>query len=630
MEMAKDAAKEQHKEQQKEQQAPGNGSPRKFTEAPDKRASTATGRAAPRASTERRAVQAAAQRREQYLIAVRSIGSAITPFQAPQSVDAIVDYLKRQEGVEIVARIKPTAAQPFAPNGAFAQEVVVTRIAEGQAESLRAGAQPHIIVERDGLLSMAGGAAIPMRTGVDAQILPLSPVATELSLKIVNERDEPLSRAAVVVYGSGFPVQAVTDEQGGARLILFSGGPASVKAIYVKPAANYWERFIVAPELDDSAPTTIKLRPLVETFPTFPNERAVRWDQRVLQLDRAPDNGLTGVGIRVAIVDSGCSNDHPSLRHITRGKDFTGHRGDDDGWTDDVLGYGTHSAGLIGAATSAGQEGFVGCAPDAELHVFKVFPGGRLSDLLAALDECIAREIDVVSLGIGCDDESELLAQKLREVRHKGIACIVAARTSAAGSGQFPAVLPTVLAVGAVGKLRTFPPDSCHTRAVVPPEMIGNDGVFPAAFTGAGPHIGVSAPGVAVLSTVPGGYAALDGTGVAAALVTGMATLILAHHPLFQGPLKVRSEQRVDALFNLIRASAVPWFADPLRGGAGLPDLQRVPGLYRTAELPSGATGAAGVFNIGLDPPLSARLGPAWATEPSWRILTQMRAAGLF
>ena len=419
-----------------------------------------------------------------------------------------------------------------------------------------------------------------------------------------------MSRATVVVYGSGFPVQAVTDDSGAARLRLFGGQAESVKAICVKPAADYWERFIVAPELNASAATTIKLRPLTDTFPSFPNDRSARWDQRLMRLDRSADK-LTGAGIRVAIIDSGCDNTHPCLRHVTRGKDLTNRRSDSS-WTEDALGYGTCSAGLITAAASAGQ-GMVGCAPEAEVHVLKVFPGGRSSDLLAALDECIAREIDVVSLNVGCD-ESEVVALKLREARHHGVACIAAA----GDLREAPPWFPTALLVGAVGMLRTFPPDTCHANAVVP-ELIGTEGVFPAAFTAVSPNVGVSAPGVAVLSTVPGGYAALDGTGTATSLVTGMATLILAHHPLFQGPMKARSEQRVDALFNLIRASAVPRFADPLRGGAGVPDLQRVPGLY---GLSAGVRSApTGVFEDSYG--AGAIYGPAPATWvmpylPAW------------
>jgi len=620
--------------QEKDERATGTGSPRKTAEAEDKKVAD---RAAPRTAGNGVTGEGiSAPLRRQYLIAVRRLGPAIAGIQS-QSMDAIVDYLGRQEGVEIVARAKPANGQPFASDGASAQEVVVVRMEESKAESLRATAQAQIIVERDGPLGLADAFPLSMRaSGWTNTVLPLSSVASELSLRIAGEQDQPLARAAVVVYGPGFPIQAVTDESGMARLTLFGGGTESVRAIYVKPKANYWERFIPAPALNESGTTTVRLRPLAETFPNPATpkptgERVARWNQRLMRMDQ-PGN-LTGAGIRVGIIDSGCDNSHPALRHVVHGKDFTSRQSEgrrsDTGWTDDMLGYGTHSTGLVAAISDAGQGGIVGCAPEAEVHAFKIFPGGRLSDLLAALDECIAREIDVVSLGVGCDEGSELLDQKLRELRHKGIACIVAAGTSG-GPLPFPAVLPAVLAVGAVGKLREFPTDTCHAQAVLP-ELIGNDGVFPAAFTGIGPHVAVGAPGVAVISSVPGGYAALDGTGIAAAQVTGMAALILAHHPLFQGALKARSEQRVTALFSLIRACAVPHFADPLRGGAGVPDLQRVASLHHHAAAPGMYADLFGGSLFGTAMSGAAGVEPfpypyAYAQEWQARML---RAAGL-
>jgi hypothetical protein len=616
-------------EKDKDERVTGTGSPRKAAETEDKK--PISDRSAPRATGNGGTGQDIhASRRQQYLIALRRLGPPMAGSQ-PQSIDGVVDYLSRQEGFEIIGRVKPAGIQPFAFDGASAQEqeIVMARMPETKAESLRAAAQAQIIVDRDGPLSLADGLPLPMHAfGGAGTLLPLSSVAGELSLRIAGERDQPLARTAVVVYGPGFPLQAVTDETGIARLSLFGGGSDSVRALYVKPKANYWERFVPAPELNEGSPTTIRLRPLAETYPNLASERGervVHWGQRLMRMDQ-PGN-LTGAGIRVGIIDSGCDNTHPALRHVVHGKDFTNREGrrSDNGWTDDVLGYGTHSAGLVAAAPGAGQ-GLAGCAPEAEVHAFKVFPGGRLSDLLAALDECIAREIDVVGLSVGCDEGSELLDQKIRELRHKGIACIVAAGTSG-GPLQFPAVLPTVLAVGAVGKLREFPPDTCHAHAIIP-ALIGNDGVFPAAFTGVGPHVAVGAPGVAVLSSVPGGYAALDGTGIAAAQVTGMAALILAHHPLFQGPLKARSEQRVSALFSLIRACAVPQFADPLRGGAGVPDLRRVPGLYGAVPQAvyqgvfADPFGAAGTSGAGAEP-------YAQGYAQAWHAVMQMRAAGL-
>jgi subtilisin family serine protease len=122
---------------------------------------------------------------------------------------------------------------------------------------------------------------------------------------------------------------------------------------------------------------------------------------------------------------------------------------------------------------------------------------------------------------------------------------------------------------------------------------------------------------VAIVSTVPGGgYTAADGTSAAAAHVTGLAALVLAHHPLFQeGSFRGRSEQRVHALFELIRASAVPRFLDRQRGGAGVPDLARVPAGQSFSMGLAGADGAERVA-VPAHWPLSGQGWPTWLPVP--------------
>jgi subtilisin family serine protease len=331
------------------------------------------------------------------------------------------------------------------------------------------------------------------------------------------------------------------------------------------------------------------------------------WGQRLLGLD--PMSGrFTGKGVKIGIIDSGCDNTHPLLRQVAQGKDFTSGASEAS-WSQDLLSHGTHCSGIINASPTG--PGIVGCAPEAELHVFKVLPQGRLSDLLAALDECIQRELDVINIIVVTNGFSQLVSQKIQEARQKGILCVVAAGNNAFGPLPFPATLPGVMAVSAVGKLKEFPADSSHVLSVIP-QSIASDEVFAASFSSVGPQIAVCAPGVAIVSTVPGGgYVAADGTSSAAAHVTGLAALVLAHHPLFQeGPFATRSEYRTHALYELIRASAVPRFADPQRG-AGVPDLRRIPAGQ---NLVMGVLGSDGTEAIATPPswPMPVQGWPTW------------------
>jgi hypothetical protein len=213
------------------------------------------------------------------------------------------------------------------------------------------------------------------------------------------------------------------------------------------------------------------------------------------------------------------------------------------------------------------------------------------------------------------DQKSELLEQQIQRVTSLGIACIAAAGNSG-GPVQYPASSPNVLAVAAIGRLGQFPEDSAHALTV---QGVGADGYFSPKFTCFGPEIALCAPGVAIVSSVPdNNFAAWDGTSMAAPHVSGLAALVLAHHPDFAGPFRTRNAHRVQRLFQILKASARPVnVGDPRRSGFGIPDAPTALGMHTTVQAsqpkptqPGFAAQQVGQFGA----PLGGALGPIFGS----------------
>src|SRR6267378_4095228 len=268
------------------------------------------------------------RRRERYVIGTR-IAHGGQPFAyPPYSMDNVVEYLSHQENVEVLKRIKLGGTQPF--SGRSVSEVVVAKIDEVKAQRLRSLAPPHLIIERDSLLACADYQSVPARVAPIGTLLPLRSVATDISIRVIGDRDQPLARATVVIDGGELPAQALTDETGTARVTFFGGSTEAIRALFIRAATNHWDRVIPAPRLG-SGINTVKLRPLSELYPNFPTARLLGWGQRLMGID--PTAGrFSGTGVRIGLIDSGCDNSHPLLRHVVQGRDFA-NGGTDTSWT---------------------------------------------------------------------------------------------------------------------------------------------------------------------------------------------------------------------------------------------------------------------------------------------------------
>ncbi|MRW84252.1 S8 family serine peptidase [Pseudoduganella sp. FT26W] len=519
-------------------------------------------------------------RKKQFVIAPRHPpeGLQTLGFQ-PLAFDALEQALRNSSDIEVVDKVGPRSVLSALSNGSgSAQGVLVARMTEQKAAALHQQGQGRLLVERDQHLAlMEPSLRLPaMVTGVT----PTNgggPVLNAV-INVLGKDGAPQADAEVSLFGSMLPASGVTDANGRVTLSLFGETADTVRGLYVKPKADYWSFYQSDPDISNDEPNVVALRALSDwpALAGFPRQRCYGWGQKAMRLDQLPGN-YRGKGVKIAIIDSGAATTHDNLHGIRAGFDVLNKQTNPDGWDQDTLGHGTHCAGVIAAADIA--SGIRGFAPEAEVHACKLFPGGQVSQLIDALEYCIDKQVDVVNLSLGGAEVSEALEQQIIRAKRAGVACVVAAGNSG-GAVQYPASSPNVLAVAAIGKLDEFPADSYHAQTL--DSNVDAYGYFTAKFSCFGPQVAVCAPGVAITSCVPpNNFAAWDGTSMATPHVTGLAALTLAHHPDFQtAPYKTRGPERVERLFQIIRASARRVSqGDQSRIGYGLPDVLVAVGL---------------------------------------------------
>ena len=286
--------------------------------------------------------------------------------------------------------------------------------------------------------------------------------------------------------------------------------------------------------------------------------------------------------IKIALIDTGIAISHKLLARIDHGIDIRAG-GEGRSWSQDVLGHGTPCAGIISAIPDAAH-GIRGYAPESELHVCKLPPDARCSDLVAALDYCLQTGIDLACLGFGCERGSAIVEQRIAAAKQQGVGIIAAAGNSA-GAVLFPACSPHVLAVGAIGQIESYPEDSPQALQAAAAVAVAG-GLFVPPFSCRGPELDLCAPGVAIVACQsPDGHAICDGTSLAAAHVTALAALILAHHSDFRSGFARRDFQRVERLFQILKDTAQP-IGHPWQTGAGLPDAARALGVRSQQATP--------------------------------------------
>ncbi len=213
-----------------------------------------------------------------------------------------------------------------------------------------------------------------------------------------------------------------------------------------------------------------------------------------------------GAGVKIAVIDTGIDYRHPDLhRCYAGGYDFVNEDPD----PADDHGHGTHCAGIIAADYNG--VGVIGVAPRASVYAVKVLDRrgkGYFSDIIAGLEWAVDHGMQIASLSLGAQDDCRTLQRACDAAYRRGLLLVAASGNDGKNKVMAPARYDSVIAVSAVGLGDRVP-----------------------SWVSTGSEVELAAAGVNILSAKTGGYAALQGTSMAAPHVAGAAALVLGTEP---------------------------------------------------------------------------------------------------
>lgn len=434
--------------------------------------------------------------------------------------------------VNVVASPEPIAE--------MARQVMIFEADEAEVAAKKATLPENVILEPEKLRYPQMTRRSPLLTGFREALLGAAKssnpgTGASFSVAIRGEDAGPIHGAEVVLYLTAGPqvlrIPAIEDppvatNAQGKFTFRFATKWTPV-ALVADPPGGFWG---VIHRMN--APDAVTV-----TLPALPDATGkIGWWHDCLRA--SPFDSKAGAGIKVGVIDTGVGP-HPALDHVTGvGAFLDGESFLTAAKARDALSHGSHVCGIIGARPTSAKQ-FGGIAPGVDLFCARVFEatgGASQADTANAIDH-LSAEVGVHLINMSLGGPSSIIEHDaIRRARDEGTLCVCAAgNESGPVSASFPAAYPETIAVSALG-LNGWGPEGSIAASAAPtdPAMFGAEGLFVGDFSNFGPKIGVAAPGVGIISTVPerfgltAPYASMNGTSMASPAACARLAISLA------------------------------------------------------------------------------------------------------